>query len=275
MTSASVQLYLDLLKQSLLGLIYQDPPLRNLVYEPPSRNEPLTVYSTFNLQKRLEGQEWPSQAHTMLSMQRLSNIQTLIEAIIHADTPGDLIETGVWRGGATIFMRGVLKAYGDTTRKVWVADSFEGFPQTELQGAGTQSYSSETIADSRRAPPKEIQTILDQLWSRTSYEAVREHFERYGLLDDQVCFLRGWFCDTLPSAPIERLALLRLDGDLYDSTYDALKALYPKVSPGGFVIVDDYNTFDECYQAVHDYLKSIDSAPTMQRIDQYSVYWQK
>jgi hypothetical protein len=274
--NGSAQLYLDLLKQSLLGLIYQDPPLRNLVYDPPRRDEPLTVYSAFDVQKRLNGQEWPSQAHTMLSLRRLNNIQTLIENIIRTRTPGDLIETGVWRGGATIFMRGVLKAYGVTDRTVWVADSFEGFPQTELQGAGGQSYSSETIADSRRAaPPKEIQTILDQLWSRTSYEDVREHFARYDLLDDQVQFLRGWFCDTLPTAPIERLALLRLDGDLYDSTYDALKALYPNVSPGGYVIVDDYNTFDECYQAVHDYLNTIGSEPTMQRIDEYSVYWQK
>ena len=274
MTPAT-SLYLDLLKHSLMGLIYRDPPLRNLVYEPPSRTEPLTVYSTFDLEKRLAGQEWPSQAHTMLSMDRLNNIQSLIETVLRDDVPGDLIETGVWRGGATILMRGVLKAYGITNRTVWVADSFEGFPVTEVQGAGSQSYSSETIADNRRAPPKEIKMILDELWSRTSCEAVRDHFARYNLLDEQVQFLPGWFCDTLPGAPIDQIALLRLDGDLYDSTYDALTALYPKVANGGFVIVDDYNTFDECAQAVHDYLKTIDSEPVMQRIDQYSVYWQK
>jgi hypothetical protein len=133
MMNGSAQLYLDLLKQSLLGLIYQNPPLRNLVYDPPCRDEPLTVYSAFDVQKRLNGQEWPSQAHTMLSLRRLNNIQTLIENIIRTRTPGDLIETGVWRGGATIFMRGVLKAYGVTDRTVWVADSFGREPPGSIR----------------------------------------------------------------------------------------------------------------------------------------------
>ena len=96
----------------------------------------------------------------------------------------------------------------------------------------------------------------DALWAGTSYEEVRERFARYGLLDEQVRFLRGWFRDTLPSAPIERLALLRLDGDLYDSTYDTLAALYPRVSVGGYVIIDDYDAVDECREAVHDYLEA-------------------
>jgi hypothetical protein len=108
-----------------------------------------------------------------------------------------------------------------------------------------------------------------------SYDEVRERFDRYGLLDDQVQFLRGWFRDTLPSAPIERLALLRLDGDLYDSTYDALDALYPRLSTGGYAIVDDYNTYKECRRAVHDYLGRTGAGADIQPIDDEAVFWQR
>jgi hypothetical protein len=194
----------------------------------------------------------------MIGMRRLDNIQELVTDALANETPGDLIETGVWRGGSTIFMRGILKAYGVTDRSVWVADSFEGFPSTEAQGASERSFSSPELANLRgyqtRKYAPAFQASMDQVMEGTSFEDVRNRFDRYGLLDEQVKFLRGWFRDTLPSAPIERLALLRLDGDLYDSTYDALDALYPRLSVGGYAIVDDYGVFEECRQAVHDYL---------------------
>jgi hypothetical protein len=218
----------------------------------------------------------------MIGMRRLDNIQTVIEEILQARTPGDLIETGVWRGGSTIFMRGLLKAYGVTDRTVWVADSFAGsLPRTEEQGLSSRSFTSPGL-DSLRAAwvetavlPEKAQERLDLVFEGTSYEEVRDRFVRYGLLDDQVQFLRGWFCDTLPSAPIERLALLRLDGDFYDSTYDALDALYPRLSIGGYAIVDDYNTFAECRQAVHDYLDGVNAEIDVKPIDDESVFWQK
>ena len=137
--------------------------------------------------------------------------------------PGDLIETGVWRGGAAIFMRGVLAAHGDP-RTVWVADSFQGLPKPEP----------------RSIPGRRGRRALAAGLLAVSLDEVKANFGRYGLLDDQVRFLPGWFRDTLPTAPIERLAVLRLDGDLYESTIVALESLYPKLSPGGFVVVDDY-----------------------------------
>jgi O-methyltransferase len=126
----------------------------------------------------------------------------------------------------------------------------------------------------RQYPPA-IRARMDHVNEGTSLEDVRDRFERYGLLDEQVKFLRGWFRDTLPSAPIERLALLRLDGDLYDSTYDALKALYPRLSVGGYAIVDDYGCFDECRQAVHDYFDTTGTEADLQRVDDDAVFWQK
>jgi hypothetical protein len=184
----------------------------------------------------------------------------------------------VWRGGSTIFMRGILKAHGVTDRKVWVADSFQGFPEPGQEGLSERSYGSPEMTRFSGGPgvsPAHVDAIYDRLGERTSYEDVREHFDRFGLLDDQVEFLVGWFHDTLPSAPIDRLALLRLDGDLYDSTYDALDALYPKVSVGGYVIVDDYGTFAECREAVHDYLDASGVSVNVQDIDDDAKYWQR
>jgi hypothetical protein len=272
MTDTAVSLYLDLLKRCVTNLIYQDPAIRYIGEGPD--DEPI---GPFSLSRRMEGMDWPSQAHTMIGIRRLDNIQALVEEILEAQIPGDLIETGVWRGGSTIFMRGVLKAYGVTDRKVWVADSFSGrFPSTEEEGLSSRSLTS-PVLDLLRQPslPAEVQEKLDLVWRGVAYEEVRERFDRYGLLDDQVEFLRGWFCETLPSAPIERLALLRLDGDLYDSTFDALEALYPKLSVEEYVIVDDYGDFVECRQAVHDYLDRIGAEADIKAIDDEAVFWQK
>ncbi len=195
--------------------------------------------------------------HTMMGRKRLDNLELCVERILADEVPGDLIETGVWRGGATIFMRGLLAAHGVTDRIVWVADSFAGFPPPRLPQDAALDYS---VARSDEA---------------ISVEAVQTLFERYDLLDDQVRFLKGWFRDTLPGAPIERLALLRLDGDLYESTMDALGPLYPKLSPRGYVIVDDYFSCPPCAEAVRDFRRQHDVTDEILPIDGQSVYWRK
>ena len=215
----------------------------------------------------------------ILGTRRLDNVQELVTAAIAAGTPGDLIETGIWRGGSVIFMRGLLKALGVTDRVVWVADSFEGFPVGEEQGATERSYTSSALRPLAGLAvgeyPPSVRTLIESLSEGTSLPEVRDRFARYGLLDEQMRFLPGWFRDTLPTAPIERLALLRLDGDLYDSTLDAVSALYPRLSPGGYTIVDDYGQFEECRQAVHDYLDETGEKVDIQRVDDEAVYWQK
>src|SRR5581483_8243445 len=131
-------------------------------------------------------------------------------------------------------MRGILKAYGITDRRVWVADSFAGLPPPDPDRFPEDSGATFHL-DSR------LSISLDQ---------VRENFRRYGLLDDQVRFLEGYFTDTLPQCPAKELAVLRLDGDMYESTYVALENLYPKLSPRGYLIVDDYGAIDACKLAV-------------------------
>jgi hypothetical protein len=208
---------------------------------------------------RAEGRDWPARAHTMIGLKRLANLRMCVETILEDGIPGDLIETGVWRGGATIFMRAILKAHGVTNRSVWVADSFAGLPPP----------------DTRLYPPDEGITLHKFPELAVPLERVQENFRRYGLLDGQVRFLKGWFRDTLRSSPIERLAILRLDGDLYESTILALDGLYGKLSAGGFVIVDDFGNVPACRQAVHDFRAEHRITDPIQPIDWGGVFWRR
>jgi O-methyltransferase len=210
--------------------------------------------------RRSEGRDWPADAETMIGLKRLDNLQFCIERILADDIPGDLIETGVWRGGASIFMRGVLKAYGDTSRVVWAADSFQGLPQP----------TPGVWRDDERGRLWEFGNTL-----AVSLDQVRANFERYGLLDDQVRFLQGWFRDTLPTAPIERLSLMRLDGDMYESTVDGLGPLYPKLSVGGFCVIDDYFAQSGQRKAVNEYREEHLITDPIHRVDWTGAYWQK
>jgi O-methyltransferase len=205
---------------------------------------------------RGEGRDWPPTAETMIGAARLDNVARCCVRALRDGVPGDLIETGVWRGGATILMRGVLEALGDTGRTVWVADSFEGLPVPD------ERYPDDAGLD---------WSGIDVL--KVDADAVRANFDRYGLLDDRVRFLEGWFADTLPVAPIEQIAVLRLDGDLYGSTMDALVSLAPKVAPGGFVIVDDYGGWKSCRAAVDDYRAEHGIDAPIHAVDWTGVWW--
>lgn len=205
-----------------------------------------------------EHESWPRWPETMVGRSRLDNLRCCIRAVIDDGVPGDIIETGVWRGGAAIFARAALEAYGDTERSVWLADSFEGLPPPDVE-----RYPADRGWDLSANPELAV-----------SEDEVRANAARYGLLDDRMRFLRGWFADTLPGAPIESLAVIRLDGDLYESTIQALDSLYPKLSAGGFVIVDDYN-LAPCRQAVDDFRTGQGIADEIHDIDGKAVWWRR
>jgi len=245
MTADGTELYLDLMKKVLPNLIYEDPSLRVYQYDGAPENP------------RMDGRDWPSVAHTMIGVARLNNLQDCVEQVLRDGVPGDLVETGVWRGGACILMRAVLRAHGVTDRTVWVADSFEGMPASTGHAADAAL---------------ELHRHNDVL--AVSLKDVQANFARYDLLDDRVRFLPGWFKDTLPAAPIDQLAVLRLDGDLYGSTMDALVHLYPKVSAGGFVIVDDY-CIPHCRAAVDDYRRAHGVTDEVIPIDASASYWRR
>lgn len=241
-------LYLDLIAKVLTNTIYGDANLM------PTADSP-----NYDPEKRALGLDWPAAAHSMIGTKRMNNLRQLCERVLSDNIPGDLIETGVWRGGACIMLRAILKAYGDTTRKVYCADSFAGLPKAERD-----KYPQETNAELHQYKELAI-----------SREQVASNFDKYGLLDEQVVFVEGFFADTLPKLSAERFALLRLDGDMYSSTIQALDALYPKLSPGGFIIVDDYNFVAACRNAVEDYRAAHGITDKIETIDWAGVYWRK
>jgi hypothetical protein len=179
---------------------------------------------------------------------------------------GDLIETGVWRGGAVIFMRAVLKAHGITSRRIWVADSFEGLPKPD-----PERYPLEAKAQSGPVMQKLYRNFAAGL------DEVKQNFAAFGLLDGQVEFLKGWFKDTLPTAPIDKLALIRLDGDFYESTIDCLRYLYDHLSLGGYVIVDDYgvDTWTYCRKAVDEFRLERGIEDPIIWVDSQCSYWRR
>lgn len=269
-------LYLDLLKKCLTGSIsrysvrtieFKKRTLKRMLYQPVSKllalkNVELVLRKPFSLETSGNSKVWPNWAETMVGLERLDNLQSHITDVLREGVPGDFIETGVWRGGTCIFMRAVLKAYGDVTRRVWVADSFQGLPKP----------------DTERFPVDLSVDFWDNPVLAVPIEEVKSNFEKYGMLDERVRFLRGWFRDTLPTAPIDKLAILRLDGDLYESTMDSLMYLYPKLSVRGYVIVDDYGVIAGCKEAVDNFRESHRIKEKINWVDEdipTCIFWKK
>jgi len=264
--------YLELLKGTLTRSLFIDEEVR----EPSPAGWKGSVYSFVSrqlgraglkivqteyasLEAREVGGDWPATADTMIGHKRLDLLQYAVHTVVGDEIPGDVIETGVWRGGACIFARAALLAYGDTSRKVWVADSFEGLPHPDATSypvdAGDNHWENAFLA--------------------VGLDEVRRRFDRYGLLDAQVEFVVGWFKDTLHLVPATSFSIIRLDGDMYSSTTEALEALYSRVSPGGFIIIDDYGHIPACRKAVEDFRAAQFISEPITQIDWTGVYWRK
>jgi O-methyltransferase len=249
---SAADLYLDLLKRSLTNTIFD--------------SEPDIDDDEFRFAKQFAAHYMNSDAVSMITLARFDNIKNCIQNILRNGISGDLIEAGVWRGGASIFMRGVLKAYGVTDRLVWAADSFEGLP----------------VPDAERFPLEaKVQSgpVMQKLYHNLAagLEDVKRNFAAYGLLDDQVKFLKGWFKDTLPTAPTGALSLIRLDGDFYESTRDGLNYLYDRLSMGGYVIIDDYgqDSWTYCRKAVDEFRSERHINDPLIAVDSTCAYWQR
>jgi O-methyltransferase len=275
----SVALYLDLLKRSLLNEIYLDDELRLLYIRDCLAGQDTFDYAVLhdirearsdNLEELKASRRigrLPKRkidrlgfSHTMMGRLRLDSLHACLDDLATRDIPGDLMECGVWRGGGCIFMAGWLRAHIGEDRKLFVADSFDGLPVPTLE-------QDSKIDLSKGKFPQLV----------VSKHTVRENFDVYRLLDDQKqVFLEGWFKNTLTGAPTQQIALLRLDGDLYESTMDILTALYDRVSPGGIVIVDDYGALPVCRRALEDFFAARDeSVPPLTEIDWTGVYFLK
>ena len=263
----ALEAYSDLLARAISNTIYLDPSQvshktakpRHRLYRRIADETP--EQRAARAQSRWIGRDRPADAHSMAGYLRLRNLAHCVLDVIENDVPGNFIETGVWRGGACILMRGLSKAAGAPERKIFVADSFEGLPPPDLEAFP---------ADKR-----------DKRYTQGDYfgislEQVQDNFRAYDLLDDNVVFLKGWFKNTLPKLEKkEKFAIIRLDGDMYESTIQAMEVLYPKLSVGGYVIVDDYGAIGACKQAIEDFRARHSISEPVQEVDWTGVYWKK
>ena len=259
----SAHLYLDLLKRNLVrwGEVKAVPLsgkgfLRRAVRTIFAlRDLQICQIKPFVAERREVGQDWPD-GPTVVGLRRLDNIQHCIQTVLRDEIPGDLVDAGLWRGGASILMRAVLAAMGDAQRHVWCADLCwnPGAPHGS-SGAGEVAY-----------PPVPYRT--------PPLDAVKANFERYAMLDSRVTFVVGPFAETLATAPICDVAVLRLDTETFEATQDVLEVLYPKVSPGGFVIVSDYGQADRATRRAVDEFRDAHHvrAPVVD-IDGTGAYW--
>lgn len=269
-TNGVADCYLDLLKKSLTSLLHfgSDITISYLIDCLEGKNTYIqNVFLSEGYRQDLkrfrdgflDGKRQSYFGYTLVGMRRLDNIQACVDDVISNHVPGDLLEAGVWRGGAGIFMRGVLKARGVTDRVVWLADSFQGLPPPDVE----------------HYPADEGMKLNDVSVMAVPLEHVKDNFAAFDLLDDQVKFLEGWFRDTLSQAPVGDLAVLRADGDMYEATIQILDNLYDKVSPGGYVIIDDYGDYGACRQAVDEFRERRGIKDPLVVVDWSGVYWQK
>jgi hypothetical protein len=211
------------------------------------------------LRMRAAGMDWPLHGLTMVGLKRLDDLQKCVESVVADGVPGDLLEAGSWRGGASLFMRATLDTLGQDGRTVFVADSFQGFP--EAPGDLSQRYdlSLDLAGCDFLAVP---------------LEEVKETFSRFGL-ERGVTFVPGFFQDTLPSLGVRRWSIVRLDGDTYEAAWTGMESLYAGLATGGYVIVDDYLSLDRCREAIDDYRREHGISEPIEEVDWSCVRWRK
>jgi hypothetical protein len=201
-------------------------------------------------------------AYTMTSVERLYSLHKCVEYLVDASIAGDLAECGIWRGGSCMMMAQTLLASGDRDRRILMYDTYEGHPQPDPE-RDIDLWGNSGYEEWRR------QTSEGQVkgWGFASLQEVRENMQTTGYPDDKLEYIKGMVEETVPVHIPDRLALLRLDTDWYESTQVALVYLYPKLVTGGVLIIDDYGHYRGQRQAVDEYFAAAGNRPLLHRID--------
>ncbi len=190
--------------------------------------------------------------YTMMSLPRLQNLRRLAEEIDAAGIEGDVVECGTCNGGSGALLASVAQR-SPLARHVWLLDSFAGLPsQSTEDGRWAARYTGACRGD-----PKRVSEVL----------------RRVGVPASAFTVVKGWFADTLPTLAVGRIALLHIDADLYASVRLVLEHLYDRVADGGFVILDDFGTWEGCRRACADFFEARGLSVTLRPVDGHAVYF--
>ncbi len=185
---------------------------------------------------------------TLTTIENAYALFNSVRHLVRHEIPGDFVECGVWRGGSAMTMALALASIGETDRTIRLYDTFDKFPEP-------------TAEDGYAAVPWWVDYFV------TSADQVREAMLSTGYPPDRIELIEGRVEDTLPEAPEAPCAMVRLDTDYYSSTLCELEYLYPLLSPGGVLIIDDYGLFAGSRRATHEYFETHDVRMMLHRID--------
>jgi Macrocin-O-methyltransferase (TylF) len=198
--------------------------------------------------------------YTMTSWERLYALYQSVQYTVENRIPGDLVECGVWRGGSMKLVAHVLRSLGDTTRTLFLYDTFEGMtepePAVDIDFSGNQA-----VKDWHEIQRRGVK------WAYAPVEEVHEIIASSGYPMEKVKLVKGRVEETIPATSPASIALLRLDTDWYSSTKHEMEHLYPKLSPQGILILDDYGHYQGARRGVDEYFSKLNKKPLLQRVD--------
>jgi cephalosporin hydroxylase len=282
-TTTAIDRYLDLLKGALLDehymenevridhlvrhLLAESQPTPNAVRDPVRQMKDKTRQM---LAARRAGKLGDDRGdilgyfpYSTMGRVRLDHLQRCLDAVRTDKVKGDLVECGTGRGGGGVFLRGYAAVWEMTDRRVWIADTFRASPSLPDDLHETSQEAVEILGGGPGLPDL-----------RADLNTVRDAFQRFDLLDDRLRFLQGDYRDTLPTSPIRSIALLRLGDDLEDACGTILDALYDRVTPGGFVVVEDFLS-PAARKSIEDFRERRGIDDPIEQVDWSGVVWRK
>jgi hypothetical protein len=198
---------------------------------------------------------------TMTSAERILALCQAIRYLVQNQIAGDLVECGVWRGGSVMAALRTLKLMNDVERRVWLYDTFEGMSPPTARDVDHQGKTAdELLREDRPDDPNSI-------WCRSSLAEVRKNVAGCGYPAAKLRYVVGPVEQTLPKEKPDRIALLRLDTDWYESTRVELHELFPRLVPGGVLLIDDYGHWQGCRRAVDEFFREHGICMLLHRID--------
>jgi O-methyltransferase len=197
--------------------------------------------------------------YSLTSLERLAAVVQAVRHVVRNRIPGDIVECGVWRGGSSMAAALALKAFGDTSRTLYLYDTFEGMSEpTDKDKLASGTSASEVLAEHEKGTG---------YWCYASLEDVTENLRTTGYPEDKLVYVKGRVEDTIPARIPERIAMLRLDTDWYESTAHELVHLYPRLARHGILIIDDYGHWQGARTAVDEYVAKLSAPLFLQRVD--------
>ncbi|RYY90212.1 MAG: macrocin O-methyltransferase [Chitinophagaceae bacterium] len=206
---------------------------------------------------------------TMTSPERMYSLYNAMRYIGAQRIPGDLVECGVWKGGSSMIMARMLVNQGDEQRGLFLYDTFEGMSAPGAEDIDVQGN------DAGKLLQKQSKDDVNSIWCYSTLDEVQANLQRTGFPASRIEYVKGKVEDTIPGTIPEKIALLRLDTDWYDSTYHELTHLFPLLQPGGLLIIDDYGYWQGARKAVDQYFQENNLAPLLHRIDDTGRIYQK